>query len=501
MKIKELKKNDKNKDYNGVGLQPEYYRYYPENTLASSVTGFLDTRNLGEYGIEEKFDTLLRGEKGVFKTQKDSMGRQITVGESVIQPAVDGDDIVLTIDRSIQMEAEKLVRQGVKNYNADAGEIIVMEPSTGKVLAMAQFPTFDPNKYGDAFKKEPLSLSTDEIKSLIPIEGAENSFWLYIDREKGNRIQVFKETYPNNLVVYTRFANLVGPEVYKNKSVMEGYEPGSVFKPIAMSAAIDDGEVTPNTTYVDSGPVKVDIYEIKNATNQYYGVINMVTVLEKSLNTGMAFIAKKIGRTLFYSYIKKFGFGEKTDIELPSEDPGQVAHFSGWADSELITHAFGQGLTTTPLQMISSYCAIANKGIRMKPYVIDKIIKKNGQVVKTDPRPINQSITEKTAQTLTAMLTSAVENGVAHNGQVPGYYLAGKTGTAQTYFKGKPLNGTGTTIATMIGFGPTSKPKFAILVKFDKPRSSEWADVTASPIFSKMSQFLLNYFNIQKDKK
>ncbi|HBB03134.1 MAG: stage V sporulation protein D, stage V sporulation protein D (sporulation-specific penicillin-binding protein) [Candidatus Peregrinibacteria bacterium GW2011_GWF2_38_29] len=501
MKIKELKKNDKNKDYNGVGLQPEYYRYYPENTLASSVTGFLDTRNLGEYGIEEKFDTLLRGEKGVFKTQKDSMGRQITVGESVIQPAVDGDDIVLTIDRSIQMEAEKLVRQGVKNYNADAGEIIVMEPSTGKVLAMAQFPTFDPNKYGDAFKKEPLNLNTDEIKNLIPIEGAENSFWLYIDREKGNRIQVFKETYPNNEVIYTRFANLVGPEVYKNKSVMEGYEPGSVFKPIAMSAAIDDGEVTPNTTFVDSGPIKVDIYEIKNATNQYYGVINMVTILEKSLNTGMAFIAKKIGRTLFYSYIKKFGFGEKTDIELPSEDPGQVAHFSGWADSELITHAFGQGLTTTPLQMISSYCAIANKGIRMKPYVIDKIIKKNGQVVKTDPRPINQSITEKTAQTLTAMLTSAVENGVARNGQVQGYYLAGKTGTAQTYFKGKPLNGTGTTIATMIGFGPTDKPKFAILVKFDKPRSSEWADVTASPIFSKMSQFLLNYFNVQKDKK
>lgn len=501
MKLKEIKKNDKNKDFIGIGLQPEYYRYYPENSLASGVIGFLDTKNIGEYGIEEKYDTLLKGEKGVFKTQKDSMGRQITVGDSVIKPAVDGNDIILTIDRSIQMEAEKLISKGVKDYKADSGEIIVMEPSTGKILAMAKYPTFNPNKYGDAFKKEIINLTEAEIKSLTPIEGAENSFWFYIDREKGNRIQIFKEIYPNNTIVYTRFANLVGPEVYKNKSVMEGYEPGSIFKPIAMAAAIDDGDVTPNTTFVDSGPIKVDIYEIKNATNQYYGVINMTTVLEKSLNTGMAFIANKIGRTLFYSYIKKFGFGERTDIEQPSEDQGQIEHFSHWADSELITHAFGQGLTTTPLQMISSYCALANKGVRMKPYLIDKIVKKNGQIIKTDPHPLNQSVSEKTAQTVTAMLTSAVENGVAHNAKIPGYYIAGKTGTAQTYFKGKPLNGTGTTIASMVGFAPTDKPKFAILVKYDKTRSSEWADVTAAITFKQMTQFMLNYFNIPANKK
>lgn len=500
-KIKALKKNDKTSEFGGIGLQSEYYRYYPEGKLASNVIGYLDTQDIGQYGIEEKFDTLLSGKKGVFKTQKDSMGRQITVGDSVIKPAVDGDDIVLTIDRSIQMTAENLVERGVKDYNADNGEIIVMEPSTGRILAMARYPTFNPNKYGDAFKKEIINLNENEIKNLVPIEGQKNTFWLYLDRETGNRIQIFKEDYPNNVTVYKKYANIVGPDAYRNKSIVESYEPGSVFKPVAMAAALDDGDVTPTTTYFDSGPVKVDIYEIKNATNQYFGVISMTTVIEKSLNTGMAFVARKIGRTLFYSYIKKFGFGDRTDIEFSNEDPGQVEHFSHWAETELITHAFGQGLMATPLQMISLYATIANKGVRMKPYIVEKIIKKNGQIMETEPYPLNQAITEKTASTLTAMLVSAVENGVATTAKVEGHYMAGKTGTAQTYFKGKPLSGIGTTIATVLGFAPVKNPRFVMLVKFDKPRSSVWADATSAPVMKKLAIFLFNYFNIPKDKK
>ncbi len=208
-KIKNIKSKDKDGMWNGIGLQAEYYRYYPEKTLASKVTGYLNTQGIGQYGIEEKFDTLLKGQKGVFKMQKDSMGRQITVGDSVIKPAVDGDDIILTIDRSIQMEAERLVKQGVKDYKADSGQIIVMEPSTGKILAMADYPDFDPNSYGDIYGKEAINLTEDEIKNLVPIEGKGSSFWLYLDKNTGRRIQIFKEVYPNNTVVYKKYSNII----------------------------------------------------------------------------------------------------------------------------------------------------------------------------------------------------------------------------------------------------------------------------------------------------
>ena len=500
-KIKEILKNDKEEIFSGISIQSEYYRFYPEKTLAANIIGYVNSLGVGLYGIESKFNVQLQGIKGIFQTQKDSIGRQITVGESTIQPAVDGDDIVLTIDRSIQMKLDKLMERGVKDNNADDGLGIIYDPQTGKVLAMSHYPSFDPNAYGKIFEKETVNLKPEEVARLIPVDEKTGHFTMIVDILTGVKINIFKEVYKNGTIAYKRYKNKVGAEAYQNKAVAWPYEPGSVFKPLVMAAAIDDNDVTPNTPYNDLGPIKTDEFTIKNALGKYYGVITMTQVLEKSLNTGMAFIARKIGRNLLYNYMMKYGFGERTDIEFADEASGKVEHFTQWAESELITHAFGQGITTTPIQLVMAYGALANKGTLMQPYIVDEIRQPDGKVIRNEPRAIRQVTSEQTASDVTKMLISAVEHGVATHAAVPNHFIAGKTGTAQTYYKGKPLSGSGTTNATVMGYAPIDKPRFVMLIKLTRPRRSEWADATAAPIFSQMAQFLFDYYNIPPDKK
>lgn len=507
-KIKEI--YAKNRDQMvGIGLQEEYFRFYPEKEFASQVIGYLDNSNTGQYGIERKFNTQLQGKKGVFQTQKDSIGRQITVGDSIIEPAVDGDNIVLTIDRSIQLQAEKLLARKVPEYRADSGQILVMEVPTGRILAMANYPTFDPNVYGNVLEKEEINLSEDEIKKLVTINEEQGMYYLPINDYTGERITIFKELRKDGSTVYKKFANRVGAEVYHNKIVSWPYEPGSVFKAITMATGIDDGDITPQTTFNDVGPIEADFNKytqrydatIKNATNHYYGLITMTQVLEKSLNTGTAFVAKKVGKNLLYSYIKKFGFGERTDIEFDNEEAGRIPYYDDWTESELINHGFGQGLTVTPLQMLNAYAAIANKGVLMQPYIVDRIEHDNGKVTEFRPKVIHRVISEETANMVTAMLVSAVENGVAQPAKIKGHFAAGKTGTAQTYRGNTPLTGVGTTEATFTGFAPIDNPKFAVLVKFDKPKTVEWADATSAPTFRELGEFLFDYYNLPPDKK
>ncbi len=506
--IKELYAKNREKMV-GIGLQEEYFRYYPEKNFASQVIGYLDNANSGQYGIERKFNTQLQGKKGVFQTQKDSIGRQITVGDSIIQPAVDGDNIVLTIDRSIQLQAEKLLAERVPQYRADSGQILVIEVETGRILAMAHYPTFDPNSFGAVLEKEEINLTEEEINKLVVIDEEQGIYHLYLNDYTGERLTIYKELRKDGTTVYKKFINTVGAEVYHNKIVAWPYEPGSVFKAITIATGIDDGDITPQTTYNDTGPIEADFNKytqkydaiIKNATNNYYGLITMTQVLEKSLNTGTAFVAKKIGKNLFYSYIKKFGFGERTDIEFDNEQAGNIPYYDDWTESELINHGFGQGLTVTPLQMLNSYAAIANKGVLMQPYIVDHIEHDNGKVTEFRPKTVRRVISEETANMVSAMLTSAVENGVAQPAKIKGHFVAGKTGTAQTYRGNTPLTGVGTTIATFTGFAPINNPKFAVLVKFDKPKTVEWADATSAPTFKQLAEFLFDYYNIPPDKK
>jgi cell division protein FtsI/penicillin-binding protein 2 len=508
-KVKELIENDENNNFVGIGFKEEYYRFYPENTLSANALGFVTPDGIGKYGIERKFNTQLQGKTGEFQTQRDGSmyGRQITVGDSVIRPAVDGDDIVLTIDRSMQMTIEKILENDVKNYRADSGQVIVMDPNTGKIMAMAYYPSFDANNYGQAMETQEISLSPEEVGSLVPIEDEENSFWFYRNISANDRYKVMREPIEDEgnegeptSYIYKRYKNWIGLEAYQNKIVSLPYEPGSAFKAITMASAIDGEVVEPSTAFRDPGVLEVDEFEITNVSPKCTGYVTMTNILEQSCNTGIAWVANQMGPNLFYSYMLRFGFGERSGIEFDNEHPGRIEHFRGWADSELATHGFGQGITATAVQMAAAYSALANGGTLMQPHVVEKIIKKNGKEIKSEVKSINQVISEDTSQKITAMLINAVENGVAENAAVENHYVAAKTGTSQTYKHGQPLKGAGTTITSIAGYGPVKNPKFVIIVKFDRPRSSEWGSDTAAPTFSKIATYLYEYFGVAPDK-
>ncbi|MFA6305906.1 MAG: penicillin-binding protein 2 [Candidatus Gracilibacteria bacterium] len=504
--IKKMMKEDKDKLLAGLGMQEESFRYYPEGSLAASLLGYVNRENNGEYGIESTFDTELRGVAGKFNSKKDSMGRQITVGDSILQPAIDGDTILLTIDRSIQSKAEELLEAGAKEYDAESGQAIVMDPKTGKIMAMATYPTFDPNNYGQVFKKKEIQFTIEDMKNLTPTKTA-GIYYYYTQKTELDRYIVFEEKDEKGDIHYYKYENLIGPEVYHNKIVSWPYEPGSSFKPIVMSMALDDGDVTPNTTYNDVGPIKVDYnkytgeydFEIKNSTG-YYGLVNMSVVLEKSLNTGMTFVAKKIGPALFYNYLKKFGFLDRTDIEMDSEAVGKIEYFENWTESELATHAFGQGITITMMQLAQAYCSLANGGTIMKPYLVEEIRHPDGSKTTFEPQEVGKVISSDTSSKITTMLVNSTERGFATKGQVPGHFVSGKTGTSQTYKGGRALFGKGTTIGTFAGFGPIDDPKFIIIIKYDYAKQSEWGSDTAGPTFSKLAKFIFDYLNIPPDK-
>lgn len=507
-KIEKLMSKDKDDMLVGLGMKEESFRYYPEQELAANIVGYVNHENIGQYGIESSFDAQLTGVKGKLESKKDSIGKLITVGNSELEAAVDGDDIVLTIDRSIQMKIEELLSQGVRDYRADSGQVIVMNPQTGAIVAMAHYPTFNPNNFGEVFKKEEIQITEDAKKNMFPTK-TPGIYDFYTNPITLDKYPVFEEKDDNGQIRYYRYENLRGPEVYHNKIVSWPYEPGSVFKTIAMAIAIDDGDITPNTTYNDDGPIGVDwnVYSeefdffIKNSEGRYYGLVDMTTVLGRSLNTGMTFIAKKIGPALFYSYLDKFGFLDRTDIEFTDETIGRIEYFEDWTESELATHAFGQGLTITMMQLVSAYSTIANGGVMMQPYIIEEIRHDDGTITKTEPHEIRRVISEDTSAKMTAMLVEGVETGVDHSAAIPDHYVAGKTGTAQTYKHGEALSGAGTTITSFAGYGPIDEPQFVIIVKYDHPRSSEWASQTAEPTFRNIASYLFDYYNVQPDKE
>ncbi len=488
----------------GIRLKDEYFRFYPEQEMSAQVLGYVNSTGDGVYGVEGTFDEILKGTDGVFTSQVDAYGNQITVGESVIEEAINGANITLTIDRAIQSEVEALLKAGVEANNPDSGQAIVVNPKTGAILAWAQYPTFNPNTYGDVFNRVDFTVPEDR-KDKVVVKGTEEDpiYWYYIQENPDVRIQIFPAEEEGRWYSYE---NLWGPEVYKNKMLQEFYEPGSVFKPLVMAAAINSGEVTPNSTFNDSGPLGVDFnvitqeydYFIETFNKQYHGIETMTQVLEHSCNTGMTYISKKLGPALFYSYLKAYGFLERTGIGLNDEVLGDVEYYENWTESEMATKAFGQGITITPLQLVQAYTAIANKGTMMKPYIVEKIDYPDGSTVETEPTVVRQVITEDTASKVVAMMTDVVESYASIS--IPGHYFGGKSGTAQTYKNGEALSGAGTTIASFIGIGPIEDPEYLVIVKMDRPRASQWAEATSGQVLRQIMSFLFDYYSVPPDK-
>ncbi|KKR20125.1 MAG: Peptidoglycan glycosyltransferase [Candidatus Moranbacteria bacterium GW2011_GWA2_39_41] len=433
----------KNLKLKGIHLSEESYRYYPSNELASNVLGFVgwkDDALGGRYGLEAYFDEDLKGVEGSLFHERDASGSWIGVGQKEITEARNGNTIFLTIDHIVQYQTERIIKNAVEKYGADGGNITVMEPTTGKILAMANFPTFNPNDY----------------------------------------------------------AKVENINAFRNPAVNDAYESGSVFKTFTIAAGLDSEKITPDTTYTDTGSVNEAGYTIRNSDLKANGVQTMTEVLEKSLNTGVIYVEKLLGNKNFADYVKRFGFGEQTGIELIGESRGNINNLKNLkSDIQFFTASFGQGITVTPIQLASAYSSIANGGILLKPQIVDKIVYGDGREEKIKPQEVRRVISQKAAMQTAQILRSVAVKGHGKRADVPGFLIGGKTGTAQIVDAETKNYSEGKSTGSFGGFAPINDPKFTIIVKLDNPRNVEWAESSAAPAFGELMKFLLEYYDIE----
>lgn len=436
----ELAEKIKAENLEGIIFVPESWRYYPQGNLGSQILGFVGFDNevkKGMYGLEGYFNEELSGKIGLLQTERDVAGRWIALTEKKLEKAQDGSDIVLTIDRVVEYYVCDLLNKTAEKHEAEGGSVIIMNPETGALIAMCSYPDFDPNNYS----------SVTDIS------------------------------------------------VYNNPAIFSEYEPGSIFKPITMAAALDLDLVTPNSTYVDTGFVKLEDFTIMNFDEKAYGLQTMTQILENSLNLGAIYVAGKVGQENFKKYVVDFGFGEKTGIELNSESDGNIRSLDKKPFIYTATASYGQGITVTPIQMVTAFGAIANGGKLMKTYIVDKIIRANGEIISTSPRVVRQVISSRTATLLSGMLVSVVNQGHAKKAKIEGYHIAGKTGTAQVASSVR-AGYSGKTIHSFVGFAPVDDPVFVMLVKLDNPKDVTFAEGSALPLFTEIVRFLINYYEI-----
>jgi len=436
-KIKDLK-------LAGINFDKETSRLYPEKTLLAQLlgfVGFIGDERKGSYGIELAYNNELSGTPGLLMEEKDSAGRWIFGGKRDRVPAIDGDSILLTIDKTIQFKVESILKETVEKHGFASRSVVIMDPKSGAIISMANYPTFDLNDYG----------------------------------------------------------KVSSPEIYLNQVTVGAYEPGSIFKPLTFAAAINEGKLTPGTTFVDTGEVKVDEYTIKNSDLKSYGQQTMSQVLEQSLNTGTIFAKDSIGNAKFKEYVERFGFGKKTGFEVV-ESAGNLSNLKSNIKVNYHTASFGQGISVTPLQMVQAFSAIANGGEMVAPHIVSKIIRESGKVEDLDRSEKSQVISSRTASQVAAMMVNVVENGHGKQAAVPGYYIAGKTGTAQVASKSGGYE-KGKLIGSFIGFGPVEDPKFVMLVRIDNPRGVRFAESTAAPAFGEIARFLVQHYKLQPTRQ
>ena len=418
--------------YDGIQIDPLPRRVYPQESLLCHTLGYTDFAGVGGSGLEGYYQSELAGEAASATINISPL----TAQQSVI--AREGADLVLTIDRSVQFIVEKHLVEAMAEYGSESGTIIVMDPRTGAILAMASMPCYSPGQFFEA--------------------------------DDG---------------------------LFSNPAVSRQYEPGSVMKLVTMAAALDAGIVTPQTTYYDTGVFEQGGHLLYNSDRGAYGTVDMTTLLARSLNVGAATIATWMGPDSFYSYMQRFGFGRSTGIDLMAEATGHLAlpGDGDWTESNLGTNAFGQGMATTPLQMITAISALANNGYLMQPFLVQEVHSQAGHFTH-EPTVLSRPISEQTANQLVAMSINAVRLGIP-NSLIEGYTIAGKTGTAQIPEGG--IYHPDDTIASFVGWLPADAPEIVVLVKLDRPSESPWGNTTAAPTFAALAQELVALLGIPPD--
>lgn len=426
----------------GVKATATIVRFHPEGDLASALQGFVGRDQDGLAGLEHDLQDKLGGSAGTVYFERDSMGNPIPFGYRQTTKPRPASDVRLTIDRYIQEATEQALDAAIEANGANGGTIIVMEPKTGAILAMASRPSF---------KFSELDLN-DETKM----------------------------------------------ELYRNRAVTDLYEPGSVMKVVTMATALDLDLVTPNSTYEDTGMAYVGGYAIENWDFSANGTTTMTQLLQKSLNTGAVWVGQLIGPERFYEYVQRFGFGATTGVDLGGEAAGTVRTSDDveWYPSDLATNAFGQGISVTPLQMITAVAAIANGGELMRPYIVQDVVDAGGSH-ETQPEVVRRVISESTARTLTAMLNDVVEGVPSHGARVQGYHVAGKTGTSFISVPGGYAPDR--VITSFVGFAPVSDPRMIVLVKIDEPQGERLGGTVAAPVFAELAPKILGYLGVSPD--
>ena len=419
----------------GIALKEEDtgLRVDTVGTLASTVIGFVGTDENGLDGVEYAYDNVLRGRSGSMTLEADEFGRPIPFGmERVLRPAEPGDNVELTIDSYLQFAAEHALAKQVKAFHALDGTAIVMDPWTGEVLAIANMPDFDPNR-----------------------------FWKYGDGAR------------------------------RDRAVMDAYEPGSTFKLVTAAAALDSNKVSLTSAFPARDTLAVGGRIIHNAEDDMPlsgSTETLAQIIQYSHNVGAAEVGMSIGSRTFYDMERRAGFGDPTGVGLPGENPGIVPPPSDWSAPSLATMSFGQGVSVTPLAMVRYYCAIANGGLLMQPHVVRAVYDQDGTLVRaTKPNVIRRVFSEKTAEELRSFLRLVVLHGTGDpSAQIPGYSTAGKTGTAEMVVGGSYR--AGYYAASFIGMVPYEHPRYVVYVKVERPIGSYYGSVVAAPAFAEIAR-------------
>jgi cell division protein FtsI (penicillin-binding protein 3) len=422
----------------GIYFLKENRRFYPNSELAAHVTGFVGLDSRGLEGLEFQYDTLLNGKGQIWTMARDAIGREISLGEPPFEKEDHYRNIFLTLDKQIQHVVETELSQSAQKWGAKGGLAIAMDPLTGKILAMASYPFFNPNQF---FQYR-------------------SSHW-------------------------------------RNRAISDVFEPGSLFKAFLATAAIEEKVVQPTDSfYCENGSYKV--YDRTIHDHSKHGWLTFQQIIKYSSNIGASKVGEKMGKERLYRYIMEFGFGEKTDIGLPGEGKGIVHHPRYWSPVALDTISFGQGISVTGIQLVSALSVIANGGFLMKPYMVEKITNEKGEVIQSfEPKMIRRVISEESAKKVTALLQATTEKGGTGEGAVPtGYEVAGKTGTAQKVDHLLKEYADDHYMSEFFGFGPIHEPKIALLVVIDEPQGAMYGGVVAAPVFRAIMEEILPYLNV-----
>ncbi len=422
----------------GVGLTQESKRHYPNGNLAAHVLGFVGIDNQGLAGIELAFEQYLKGTPGRIVTETDPGGRQLPDGVQKILPSKDGQDLVLTIDQTIQFIVERKLDKALKDTQAKAATIVAMNPKTGEILALASRPDYKPETY-------------DEYSPLN----------------------------------------------WRNNAISNVYEPGSVFKIVTASAALQEQVVTTGEQFVDPGYIEVQgnrIYNWDGGDGSEKG--NFVDMVKKSSNYALISVGMRLGPDRLYQYIDNYGFGKRTNVDLPGEESGVIIPKNEVRTLDWATMCIGQSIAVTPLQLLTAVAAVANDGVLMKPQIVKEIRAKDGKTIQAyQPEVVRQAISPDTARQMRYILEKVVSEGGAGKAAVPGYRFAGKTGTAQV---AGPSGGyeAGKYVASFVGFGPLDEAPIAMAIVLHEPKGAYYGGQIAAPIFSEIMREIVQYYNI-----